>query len=222
MFRDLFQVASIVLCGVCHKIFGYVRTQRKSSPRRLTPSLRSFLVIHRQRMEHDFQAYFPVFERIHHLLDAHRIQTYPRSKSWHFPCVLPLCLQRCPGTSFPLQIHLCGGFVGLFNLARVRCHPPTIVHASKNWWSRDNHNSLPVRTWNLQGSVHSKLDLQIHCRRSFWSNRGRGWHRPNNPLLRFLLGLLHQVRIIQCGQTKFFTLTNIYRVLQGKSFKLPV
>jgi hypothetical protein len=86
--------------------------------------------------------------------------------------------------------------LGVLNLAGVRRHSPSVVHASTNRGGGDHNDPLLIRTRGLSRPLHSQLDLAILYRGSLpLGSHSRGcWHHSNGSIHRLLLHLLHKVR----------------------------
>ena len=59
-----------------------------------------------------------------------------------------------------LQVHLCGNFVVIFDLAGGSRYPPSIVHAPTYRGSRDDHDALLGCAGHVPGSLPPQLDIQ--------------------------------------------------------------
>ena len=51
--------------------------------------------------------------------------------------------------------------MGILNLARIRRHPPSTLHAAAHRRSRDNHDPLPLRLGFVPRSLHSQLAVPL-------------------------------------------------------------
>ena len=83
--------------------------------------------------------------------------------------------------------------LGFQHMARIGSNPPPAVYASKNWGSRDNNDTLPVRVRAVPSIVHSELAVQVFRGRIRRSDSLDRWAGSNGAVLGFLLDLLYQV-----------------------------
>lgn len=54
--------------------------------------------------------------------------------------------------------------LGLLNMAGIRGYPPSAFHAAKNGRSRNDHDTLSLRSRCVQSALHTQLDLSILLR----------------------------------------------------------
>ena len=85
--------------------------------------------------------------------------------------------------------------MGLLNLAGIRSHPPTTLHAAADRRSRNDYDALSVWARIIQGFIHPELVIQILCRRVCRSNSMDRWAGADNTVLGFLLDILYKVCI---------------------------
>ena len=91
--------------------------------------------------------------------------------------------------------------VDFLHLPGVSGHPAPAVHGQQDWWGRNHHISLPLRSGLLPWPLHLQLDLPLLLRRLLWLDSRCGWMCSNHPLLRLFLSVHHQrfvVWLITC------------------------
>ena len=88
-------------------------------------------------------------------------QTHTRRITGYFPPDLPPSTRRHPFPDLQLRLHPRRDHLGLLNLARIRRHPPPIIHAPTNRRSRDNHHTLPSCARSISGVIYSQLDVPV-------------------------------------------------------------
>jgi len=88
--------------------------------------------------------------------------------------------------------------MGLFNMARICRHSTTTIHVAAHRRGGNHHDTLSGCARNIQGFVHSELDLEIFRNAIlFRSDPSDRRDCSDDSLLRLFLGLLYQVSCAQ-------------------------
>ena len=105
----------------------------------------------------------------------------------------------------------------IFDLVRICRDPTSAVYAPADRRSRNHHNALSVRAWSLPCTIHSELAVPILFRGICRSYPLDCWHHSNDPLFRFFLDILYQVRrflfLVSIHQRLFFPFISIHQRL---------
>lgn len=88
--------------------------------------------------------------------------------------------------------------MGLLDMARIRRHSPSALHAPTNRRSRNNHHPLLIRARHIQGALHTQLAISVLRRGICGSDPMDRRSDSDSTLCRFFLDLLYQVRLGSC------------------------
>jgi len=143
-------------------------------------------------LQHEYEGHFHWKQLLYPLSDEIPLPTYEWSLYWYIPprvLVRTLCCSRSH-----IQLQLFGHWnpLVILHLPGICRHSPSTIHAPADWRSWDYHHALPRSFGNIQGALHSKLDLQILFRRLCWPYSDNRRNSSDWFIYRLFLCLFHQ------------------------------